>query len=127
REPRFDPNSGFPRLAIVAISQASADQRAGRAGRVAEGWAYRLWPQSQRLEPQRRAEIMQVDLSALALELAAWGNAGLRFVDPPPVGSLAAADDLLQRLGARGEGRITPLGRRMLTLGTHPRIAAMLL
>src|SRR5690606_32317968 len=71
REPRFDPNSGFSRLDVVAISQASADQRAGRAGRVAEGWAYRLWPQSQRLEPQRRAEIMQVELSALALELAA--------------------------------------------------------
>ena len=49
REPRFDPNSGFPRLDVVAISQASADQRAGRAGRVAEGWAWRLWPQSQRL------------------------------------------------------------------------------
>ena len=71
REPRFEPNSGFSRLEVVAIAQASADQRAGRAGRVAEGWAYRLWPQSQRLEPQRRAEIMQVDLAPLALELAA--------------------------------------------------------
>src|SRR3546814_8304321 len=54
REPRFDPGSGFSRLDVVSISQASADQRAGRAGRVAAGWAYRLWPQSQRLEPQRR-------------------------------------------------------------------------
>ncbi|KGO98392.1 ATP-dependent helicase HrpB, partial [Novilysobacter defluvii] len=84
REPRFDPNSGFSRLDVVAISQASADQRAGRAGRVAEGWAYRLWPQSQRLEPQRRPEIAQVDLAGLALELAAWGSDRLRFVDPPP-------------------------------------------
>src|SRR3546814_4502056 len=49
REPRFDPGSGFSRLDVVNISQASADQRAGRAGRVAAGWAYRLWPQSQRL------------------------------------------------------------------------------
>ena len=127
REPRFDPNSGFPRLDVVAISQASADQRAGRAGRVAEGWAYRLWPQSQRLEPQRRAEIMQVELSALALELAAWGNDDLRFVDPPPPGAFAAARDLLHRLGALQDGRITPLGRRMLALGTHPRIGALLL
>ncbi len=127
REPRFDPNSGFSRLDVVAIAQASADQRAGRAGRVAEGWAYRLWPQSQRLEPQRRAEIMQVELSGLALELAAWGDTGLRFVDPPPPGALAAAHELLHRLGALQEGRITPLGRRMLALGTHPRIAAMLL
>src|SRR3546814_9433067 len=74
RGPRFDPNSGFARLDVVNISQASADQRAGRAGRVAEGWAYRLWPQSQRLEPQRRAEIMQVELAGLALELAGWGS-----------------------------------------------------
>ena len=128
REPRFDPNSGFSRLDVVAISQASAEQRAGRAGRVAEGWAYRLWPQSQRLEPQRRAEIAQVELAALALELAAWGSDALRFVDPPPPGAFAAGRDLLQRLDALDPtGTITPRGRRMLTLGTHPRLAAMLL
>ena len=132
REPRYDPNSGFARLDVVAIAQASADQRAGRAGRIAEGWAYRLWPQSQRLEPQRRPEIAQVELAGLALELAAWGNAALRFVDPPPPGALAAARELLQRLGALdghppGQSRITALGRRMLALGTHPRLAAMLL
>ena len=128
REPRFDPNSGFPRLDVVAISQASADQRAGRAGRVAEGWAWRLWPQSQRLEAQRRPEIAQVELAGLALELAAWGSEGLRFVDPPPPGALAAARELLQRLGAlAASGGITAQGRRMLALGTHPRLAAMLL
>nr|WP_243720403.1 ATP-dependent helicase HrpB [Luteimonas aestuarii] len=141
REPRFDPNSGFSRLDVVAVSQASADQRAGRAGRVAEGFAYRLWPQSQRLEPQRRPEIAQVELAGLALELAAWGQSDLRFVDAPPPGALAAARDLLQRLGAidtgphpnppphAGEGAVTltVTGRRMLKLGTHPRLAAMLL
>ncbi|MBP8740409.1 MAG: ATP-dependent helicase HrpB [Pseudoxanthomonas sp.] len=128
REPRFDPNSGFPRLDVVPIAQASADQRAGRAGRVAEGWAWRLWPQSQRLEAQRRPEIAQVELAGLALELAAWGSEGLRFVDPPPPGALAAARELLQRLGALADsGGTTAQGRRMLALGTHPRLAAMLL
>jgi len=127
REPRYDPNSGFARLDVVNIAQASADQRAGRAGRVADGWAYRLWPESQRLEPQRRPEMAQVELAGLALELAAWGDADLRFVDAPPSGALAAARELLQRLGALEGGSITPLGRRMLALGTHPRLAAMLL
>lgn len=128
REPRYDPNSGFSRLATVAISQASADQRAGRAGRVAEGCCYRLWPASQRLEPMRSAEIAQVELAPLALELAAWGSADLRFPDPPPSGALAAGRDLLKRLGALDhDGRITAFGRRALDLGAHPRIAAMLL
>ena len=128
REPRFEPNSGFSRLDTVAISQASAEQRAGRAGRVAEGWCYRLWPESQRLEPNRRAEISQVELSGLALELAAWGEAELRFVDAPPRGALAAGVDLLTSLGALDErGRISAFGRRVLALGTHPRLAAMLL
>ncbi len=127
REPRFDPVSGFSRLDVVAIAQASADQRAGRAGRVAEGFAYRLWPESQRLEPQRRPEIAQVDLSGLALELALWGGAVPRFPDAPPPGALNAARDLLRRLGALDGDAVTPLGRRMLALGTHPRLAAMLL
>lgn len=128
REPSYDPNSGFSRLEVTTISQASADQRAGRAGRVAEGWAYRLWPQSQRLDPQRRPEISLVELGALALELAAWGSDDLRFVDAPPPGAMHAARDLLRRLGAlTASHAITPLGKRMLALGTHPRLAAMLL
>lgn len=127
REPRYDPNSGFARLDTVNISQASADQRAGRAGRVAEGWAYRLWPASQRLEPMRTPEIAQVELAGLALELAAWGAESLRFVDAPPTGALAAARELLQRLGALDDRqRVTPFGRELLALGTHPRLAAML-
>ncbi|HHW4680286.1 MAG TPA: ATP-dependent helicase HrpB, partial [Xylella taiwanensis] len=128
REPAYDPNTGFTRLDVVSIAQSSADQRAGRAGRVAAGWAYRLWPQSQRLEAQRRPEITQIELSGLALELAAWGSTTLRFIDPPSAGALSAARELLQRLGAlSGSGTLTPLGQRMLTLGIHPRLAAMLL
>lgn len=127
REPQFDPNTGFPRLDVVLIAQASADQRAGRAGRVASGWTYRLWPQSQRLEPQRRAEIAQIELAGLALELAAWGDPDLRFLDSPPPGALASARELLQELGALDGATITASGRRMLQLGTHPRLAAMLL
>ena len=128
REPRYDPNSGFTRLATVMVSQASADQRAGRAGRVAAGWCWRLWPESQRLEPARRPEIAQAELAGLALELAVWGGGELRFPDPPPAGALAAGRDLLQALGALSdEGAPTPLGRRMLALGTDPRLAALLL
>ena len=129
REPRFDPNSGFTRLATVNISQASADQRAGRAGRVAPGVAYRLWPESRRLEPSRTPEIAQADLSGLALELAGWGVGAdadaLHWLDAPSAGALAAGRDLLQHLGALdAELRITASGREMLQLGTAPRLAA---
>jgi ATP-dependent helicase HrpB len=130
REPRFDPNSGFTRLETVSISQASADQRAGRAGRVAPGTAYRLWPQSKRLESARRAEISHAELSGLALELAAWGlNASsrdtLRWLDPPPAGALAQARELLISLGALdATTRITAMGRAMLELGASSRLAA---
>ena len=75
---------------------------------------YRLWPASQRLEPQRRPELAQVELASLALELAAWGSAALRFVDPPPPGALAAGRDLLLRLDALDATHaITPRGRRV--------------
>ncbi|HEX7348877.1 MAG TPA: ATP-dependent helicase HrpB [Rhodanobacteraceae bacterium] len=129
REPHFDPNSGFTRLATVTISQASADQRAGRAGRVAPGVAYRLWPESQRLEPARTPEIAQTELSGLALELAAWGLgadvSALHWLDAPPAGALAQARDVLQRLGALdADLHATQLGREMLRLGTSPRLAA---
>ena len=128
REPRFDPNSGFTRLDTVNISQASADQRAGRAGRLGPGACYRLWPESRRLDAERTPEIAQVELSQIALELAAWGSAELRWLDAPPPGPLAQARDLLDALGALDrEARITALGRQMLGAGMHPRLAANVL
>jgi ATP-dependent helicase HrpB len=128
REPRFDPNSGFTRLDTVAVSQASADQRAGRAGRLGPGACYRLWPQSRRLDPARTPEIAQVELSQLALELAAWGSDALRWLDAPPSGALAQARDLLRELGALDDdGRLRDFGRRVLALGAQPRLAAAVL
>jgi ATP-dependent helicase HrpB len=90
--------------------------------------AYRLWPQSKRLDPARGAEIAQAELSALALELAAWGitansRADLPWLDPPPSGALAQARELLTNLATlAADGRITVLGRQMLELGATPRL-----
>ena len=79
-------------LAVSSMRSSTGHRYAdlpGRAGRVAEGVAWRLWPQSQRLESQRRAGISQVELASLALELAAWGSDALRFPDAPPPGKAA--------------------------------------
>jgi ATP-dependent helicase HrpB len=128
REPRFDPNSGFTRLATVPITAPSATQRAGRAGRLGPGTCYRLWPESQRLDAATRPELAHVELSALLLELTVWGSTGVRFLDPPPAGNLAQARDTLHALGALDDdARVTARGRQMLALGTHPRLAAMAL
>ncbi len=132
RRSRFDPVSGMSRLETVAISRASADQRRGRAGRTAPGTCYRLWSQSTQasLAAQAPAEILGADLAPLALELACWGvvdSARLAWLDPPPAAMLAQARDLLGRLEALDElGRPTPAGRRMASLGTHPRLAHMI-
>ncbi len=128
REPRFDPNAGFTTLETVQISMASATQRAGRAGRLGPGYALRLWSQEKRLESERRPEIIDADLAPLALELAAWGGDSLRFLDPPPIGHLAQARDLLIGLGAMdGQGRVQAHGRALLEIGTHPRLANLVI
>ncbi|HTW27374.1 MAG TPA: ATP-dependent helicase HrpB [Acetobacteraceae bacterium] len=132
RTPRLDPGTGLTRLATVRISRAAAEQRAGRAGREAPGVAIRLWTAAlhRGLPPQDRPEILEAELSDLALACAAWGAApaALAFPDPPPAGALAAATVLLQSLGALDtSGRITGSGRRMARLGAHPRLAAMML
>ena len=133
RRLRFDPATGMSRLETERISRASAEQRQGRAGRVEPGVCYRAWSEgAQRsLAPFSPAEIVEADLTPLALELAGWGvrdAAALRWLDPPPAAMLASARDLLERLGALDTGgRITSHGREMTRLGVHPRLAHMLL
>ena len=131
RVPRLDVGSGLTRLATVRISRAAADQRAGRAGREAPGAAVRLWtPAMHRGLPAfDRPEILDAELSGLALDCAAWGTppSALPFPDPPPAGALAAAHELLAEMGAVADGRLTALGARMAGLGAHPRLAAMML
>jgi ATP-dependent helicase HrpB len=133
RRPRFDPVSGMSGLELRRISQSSAEQRRGRAGRTAPGVCYRLWSESRQASLSARTppEILEADLASLALELACWGTAdaaALRWLDPPPEATLAQARELLRELEAIDEaGRATPLGRRMAMLGVHPRLAHMVL
>ena len=129
REPRFDARTGMTRLTTVSTSRASAEQRAGRAGRTEPGAAYRLWSKLEHgtRSKHRSPEITQADLAGFALELAAWGGADeLRFIDAPPAGALAQGRELLADLHAiDADGSITPLGRTMLGLPVHPRLARM--
>ncbi|PLT46095.1 ATP-dependent helicase HrpB [Paenibacillus sp. FSL W8-1187] len=133
RVPRFSPRTGMTRLETVPVSQASADQRRGRAGRTAPGRCWRLWSEeAHRLLPAYGTpELLEADLAPLALELAAWGTADpaeLDWLDAPPSGAYEQACSLLERLGAlTAERRITPHGRRMAALGGHPRLAHMAL
>jgi ATP-dependent helicase HrpB len=132
RTPRLDPGTGLSRLATLRISRAAAEQRAGRAGREGPGVAIRLWTAATHrgLAPYDRPDILEAELSGLALDCAAWGTppGALPFADAPPEGALAAGFALLEKLGAMdGARRITPFGRRMAELGGHPRLAAMML
>jgi len=132
RRSLFDPVTGMSRLETQRIARASAEQRAGRAGRTAPGVCYRLWSESadRGLAAYASPEIAVADLVPLALDLAAWGTPAddLRWLDAPPAATLAGARDLLVRLGALdGSGRITPHGRAMQALAAHPRLAHMLL
>lgn len=129
RRARFDPNSGMSRLVTERVTKAEAEQRQGRAGRVAEGVCYRLWTKGEEggLAPYPPAEIEVADLAGLALELALWGGTDLPFLTPPPAGPLAEARALLTALGALDQhGHITAHGKRLAGLPLHPRLAHML-
>jgi len=131
RRARFDPSSGMARLVTERVSRAEADQRRGRAGRVAEGICYRMWTKGEEgaLPAFPPAEIEVADLAGLALELALWGAepAGLALLTQPNPGAMAEARALLMGLGALGEaGRITAHGLQLAGLPLHPRLGHML-
>lgn len=132
RVPEFDPRTGLTRLTTKRISRASAEQRAGRAGRLGPGVCERLWTEVMQrgFMAQPVPEIRTADLAPLALELAHWGtrDAGtLSWLDPPPAAALGHARELLGRLGALdSDGVITAAGRAMALLPLHPRLAHMI-
>ncbi|MDQ6625465.1 MAG: DEAD/DEAH box helicase, partial [Verrucomicrobiota bacterium] len=131
---RFDARRGINTLLVEKISRASADQRAGRAGRTAPGRCLRLWTEREHLErdAQELPEVKRLDLSEVVLTLKASGVddvAKFRWLEPPEPQALSRAEQLLIDLGALSiaYGAITDLGRRMLAFPVHPRYARMLL
>ncbi len=126
---RYDPARGIDSLNLERVTLDAADQRAGRAGRVAPGLALRLWDARDRLRPHREPEIARVDLAAPVLDIYAWGGDPftLEWFETPPEDACASAARVLQRLGAIEGSRITALGRRMQRLPLHPRLARIIL
>ena len=132
KSPRFDPASGLTRLETIPISRASAEQRAGRAGRLGPGHCYRLWSKAEQhsrpdfLPP----EIINADLAPLLLELSLWGVSDpgqLLWLDPPRQGQIGQARKILIDLEAIDQKlAITPLGRQLAKFPLHPRLAMML-
>lgn len=133
RVPSFSPRTGMSRLRTVRVSRSAAAQRCGRAGRREPGVCYRLWSIEDEIGflERDRPEIVDADLAPLALDLAIAGvsdTASLRWLDAPPAPALQQARELLVQLGAMTmDHRVTPHGRTMARLGTHPRLAHMLL
>ena len=132
RVPKFDTRSGLTRLETIRVTKDSADQRAGRAGRLGPGICYRLWTEgfNHHLVPHRSAEILDADLAPLVLELSNWGTEeinSLTWLSPPPAGTVMQAKELLEQLGALEKNKISVRGKEMLRLPTHPRIAHLLI
>ncbi len=127
RVPRFIPRTGLTTLTTIPVSEAAANQRRGRAGRLGPGICYRLWTAADQLQlpAQLPPEIKEADLSGLTLELALWGSepASLKFLDLPPAAALAQARELLIRLEAlTAAGKPTQHGRDLAALGLPPRL-----
>lgn len=132
RRPSHDPWSGLPTLTLAKISRASAEQRAGRAGRTRAGRCIRLYAQHdlERRPAFDEPELARLDLAGAMLDLRAHGLHGahaLAWLDAPPAAAVAAAEGLLRRLGATvAEGGLTAVGREMLRYPVHPRLARLL-
>jgi ATP-dependent helicase HrpB len=133
RVARFDLGAGANRLDTERVSRASAEQRAGRAGRLGPGVAYRLWSEEQhgRLAAHDTPEILSADLTRFALEIAAWGTTDFSKValsNPPAPAAWSYAQDLLRELGAIDrDGRVSAQGRELIRLPASPRLGHMLL
>lgn len=133
RVSRFSPASGMSRLETLRITRDRADQRRGRAGRVAPGTCLRLWTEAQDrlLVPAMKPEIEEADLSPTVLTCAQWGTTaidGLPWLTPPPSATWQNAKSLLEMLGALDSGgRLTEHGGRMARISAHPRLANMIL
>jgi ATP-dependent helicase HrpB len=133
RSPKFDPQSGMTRLFTEPVSLASATQRQGRAGRLEPGICYRLWDKAAEgaFRQFSQPEILDSDLTSLALDLANWGIHDpdtLSWLTPPPKAPLNQGQDLLRLLQAiDDQGRITAHGREMAKLPMHPRLAHMVI
>lgn len=129
---RFDPRSGLSRLVLHRISKDSADQRSGRAGRLTAGHSYRLWTKATQaqLAEYRIPELLEADLTALVLDMKAWGKQEIRsmtWLTPPPAGTLALAEKTLEAIDAIADGNLTDHGKEIHPVPCHPRIAHMLI
>jgi ATP-dependent helicase HrpB len=131
RELVFDPSVGLDRLRLGPIARASAEQRAGRAGRLGPGLCVRLWSQAAQRgrREQSEPEVRRIDLAGALLQLLAWGESDLAhfpWLEPPPAATVASSLALLERLGSARDGRVTELGRLLARLPVHPRLARLL-
>lgn len=132
RVPRYDPGRDLTTLATVPAPTATIQQRTGRAGRTGPGTCYRLWdPKEEHHRPAApQPEILEADLTRLALEVAAWGTPvhDLAWLTPPPAAPLQRARTVLTDLGALdAHGRATEHGRKLLGLPLAPRLGHMVL
>lgn len=129
---RFDARSGLSRLVLHRISKDSADQRSGRAGRLTAGHSYRLWSKATQaqLSEYRTPELLEADLTSLVLDMKAWGKEDIRsmtWLTPPPAGTLALSEKVLEAIDAVEAGKLTDHGKEIHQLPVHPRIAHMLI